>query len=158
MILSSIGKINTPLVPNSWYKHFQQHLNQQLVLFFLKGISEGFRIWYGGCARDLKSSNKNLHSALLHPQVVNEYIHQDWAVNKLGGRPIFTKWMTSGTYHCFGMIPKYHQVTKWCLIVMVYIDTCLSFGLHSALWLFSILADLIYGMHSKMESPLWFIT
>ena len=68
---------NTPLVQDSWRHCLQEHPNQQLTQFFLKGISEGFRVGYGTQATSLKSSKRNLQSVLLHPEVIDNYIQNE---------------------------------------------------------------------------------
>ena len=212
MIPPSAMKITTPLVQNSWRLGLQEHPNQQLAQFFLNGISEGFRIGYGSDARSPRSSKRNLQSALLHPEVIDDYIKTEVSAQRVAG-PFSTEECTFVNINRFGVIPKHHQANKWRLIVdlshpegfsindgipshlcsltyitvddavqeilktgpgtllakvdiksafrllpvhpadrcllgmkwrtMVYIDTCLPFGLRSAPRLFNILADLL---------------
>ena len=212
MIPSSAKRINTPLVQDSWRHCLQEHPNQQLTQFFLKGISEGFRVGYGIQATSPKSSKRNLQSALLHPEVIDNYIQNELSAHRMAG-PFSVDECCFVNINRFGVIPKHHQANKWRLIVdlshpegfsindgipshlcslsyitvddtiqeilqtgpgtllakvdiknafrllpvhpadrcllgmkwknMVYIDTCLPFGLRSAPRLFNILADLL---------------
>ena len=44
VVSRSACKINTPLNTQNWYQYLFRHPNQELVSYFLKGISAGFRI------------------------------------------------------------------------------------------------------------------
>ena len=44
LIPSAACQINTPLNALNWQHHLAKHPNQDLVLYFLDGISNGFRI------------------------------------------------------------------------------------------------------------------
>ena len=100
--------IHTPLIIHSWRKALSLHPNQPLVEFFLKGISQGFRIGFNHLPNRLKPVHKNLAGALQHPQVVEEYLSAELLTSP------FTKDLPINR---FGVIPKYHQPNKWCLIV-----------------------------------------
>ena len=70
----SACKINTPLNAKNWQHHLSTHPNQNLVLYFIDGISNGFRIGISTLVQVLQSARKNLQAVLLHPQVVDEYL------------------------------------------------------------------------------------
>ena len=116
MIPSSAKNIYTPLVQNTWRQYLHQHPNRRLVQFFLKGISEGFRIGYGSYAKGPKSSKQNLQSALLHPQIVDDYIKTELLTHRVAG-PYSTDECPGVIVNRFGVIPKLHQANKWHLIV-----------------------------------------
>ena len=116
MIPQSAKNICTPLVQNNWCQYLHQHPNQQLVQFFLKGISEGYRIGYGSNTKGAKSSKQNLQSALLHPQVVDDYIKTELLMHRVAG-PYSTDECPLININRFGVIPKHHQANKWRLIV-----------------------------------------
>ena len=116
MIPSSAKRINTPLVQDSWRHCLQEHPNQRLTQFFLKGISEGFRVGYGTRATNPKSSRRNLQSALLHPEVIDNYIQNELLAHRVAG-PFTVDECHSVIINRFGVIPKHHQANKWRLIV-----------------------------------------
>ena len=51
--------IHTPLIPTAWSELLSSYPDQQLVQFFLRGITEGFQIGYSDCVfQGLRSSRK----------------------------------------------------------------------------------------------------
>ena len=107
--------IHTPLIIHSWRKALSSHPNQPLVEFFLKGISQGFRIGFNHLPNELKPARKNLAGALQHPQVVEEYLSAELLHHRVAGP--FTKDLSFVHINRFGVIPKHHQPNKWRLIV-----------------------------------------
>ena len=204
--------IITPLILPAWRHLLISHQHRELVHFFLQGLTHGFRIGYTGPSGDLKSTKRNLQSALYHPEVVDQYLATEVRENRIAG-PFPSGTILAAHISRFGVIPKAHQPNKWCLIVdlshpqgksvndgipkelcsmayitiddavqrimglgrgtlmakidiksafrlipvhpadrrllamawrdVIYIDTCLPFGLRSAPKLFNILADLL---------------
>ena len=106
--------IHTPLIIHSWRKALSLHPNQPLVEFFLKGISQGFRIGFNHLPNGLKPARKNLAGALQHPQVVEEYLSAEFLHHRVAGP--FTKDLPFVHINRFGVIPKHHQPNKWRLI------------------------------------------
>ena len=66
--------IQTPLVIPKWTQALQSHPLKSLAAYFLTGITFGFRVGYNHPRRLLKSAPKNLEGALLHPEVVEDYL------------------------------------------------------------------------------------
>ena len=56
--------ISTLLSPRAWTEMLASHSNQQLVHFFLDGISNGFRLGFNHTQSTLKSAGKNLPAAM----------------------------------------------------------------------------------------------
>ena len=69
------SKIHNPLEQSSWRQHIQQHLNQELVQYFLQGTAKGFRIGHKDYTKKLKIT-KDLQSATVHPEVLDYYIYK----------------------------------------------------------------------------------
>ena len=66
--------ITTPLALSAWRHVLISHPHQGLVHLFFEGIASEFRIGYTLSAYNLKSVRCNLHSALLHPEVITQYL------------------------------------------------------------------------------------
>ena len=67
-------RVTTPLKVPAWSIYLRTYPHQELVQFFLRGITEGFRIRFNYHNRQLKSAQKNLEGALSHPSIVQEYL------------------------------------------------------------------------------------
>ena len=107
----------TPLIFTTWQQALLQYPNQQLVQFFLQGISQGFRIGYSyHTGTTLKAARKNLLGARQHPQVVDEYLSKELSHNRIAG-PYSKSKLSSIQINRFGVIPKRHQQNSWRLIV-----------------------------------------
>ena len=89
---------------------------QDLIKFFIEGITEGFRIGFNYQCTTLKPARKNMESANLHPTVVTEYLKTELNQNRVAG-PFAPTVVTGGHTSRFGVIPKHHQRDKWRLIV-----------------------------------------
>ena len=64
----------------------------------------------------LRPTQKNLQGALLHPQVVDEYLQTELSLHRISG-PFPQTSFPAIQIGRFGVIPKRHQVNKWWLIV-----------------------------------------
>ena len=85
-IPQSAQQIHTPLIFGTWQQVLLQYPNQQLVEFFLKGISEGFHIGYSyHIGSNLKAAKKESRGARQYPQVVDEYLSKELHLNRIAG-------------------------------------------------------------------------
>ena len=66
--------IQTPLIIPRWTQALQAYPLKSLADFFLTGITFGFRVGYNHPTRPLRSARKNLEGALLHPEIVEDYL------------------------------------------------------------------------------------
>ena len=112
----SACEINTPLNTQNWHKCLCRHPNQELVSYFLKGLSAGFRIGLCTPVHSLHSAHKYLQGALLHPQVVDDYLQTELSLGRISG-PFQKSQCSTVQISRFGVIPKHHQPNKWRLIV-----------------------------------------
>ena len=101
------------------------HPNTDLVEFFLHGISQGFRIGFQRATNPLHSARKNLQGATSHPEVVDTYIKDELALNRVFG-PYSRHQCPSVQISRFGVIPKSHQPIKWRLIIDLSHPQCHS--------------------------------
>ena len=134
VIPSSSGKINTPLILNS--RLTPSAASKSTVGTALPGgYFWRFQNWvliY--CARNPKSSKKNLQTAFLHPQVVDKYIKTELWMHKMVGSYLPNKYPLL-LISRFVVIPKHHQVDKWLVIVDVSHpdDYSINYGIASHL-------------------------
>jgi len=83
-----------------------QYPNQQLVEFYLKGISKGMHVGYSyHIGSNLKAAEKNLEGARQYPQVVDEYLSKELHLNRTAG-PYYKSMFPSIQISRFGVIPK----------------------------------------------------
>ena len=86
-----------------------------MVDIVLQGIKTGFRIGFCQPRRSLKSSKKNLQSALLHEEVIDKYLDEEISEGRVAG--LFPPMITPNVQISrFGVIPKAHQPGRWRLI------------------------------------------
>ena len=76
---------STPLSPRAWTEMLASHSNQQLVCFFLDGISNGFRLGFNHTQSTLKFAGKNLLAAMAHPDIVIEYLQHEISLKRVAG-------------------------------------------------------------------------
>ena len=95
-------------------QHLCNHPDQDFVAYILKRIQQGFRIRVDS-THNFISTNKNMGSATLNPQVIEEYIKQELELGNIVGP--FSKTLTPAVHiNRFGVILKKHQPDKWRLI------------------------------------------
>ena len=105
--------ITTPLIYHQWEKALALHPDRQFVQYLLSGIKQGFHI---GVNRHhtCKRAKGNMHSALLHPTPIEDYLRTELQAGRIVG-PI------PDSPHIqisrFGVIPKSGQPSKWRLIL-----------------------------------------
>ena len=108
--------IHTPLVEPKWAQALQTYPLKSLAEFFLSGITFGFHIGYNHPGRSLRSAHKNLEGALLHSEIVEDYLETEVANHRVAG-PYNKKSCPNAHISRFGVIPKHNQQGKWRLIV-----------------------------------------
>ena len=103
--------ISTSLIPAHWHCALEKYPNRDLVDFFIRGITQGFRIGfsYGSCP--LKSSKRNLEGALSHPDVVEDYLQAEVNLQRVAG-PHPPSLLPNCQISRFGVIPKNSQPGK----------------------------------------------
>ena len=108
--------VKTPLNIWAWNHYLSKCSADPLVQFFIKGISEGFRIGFINQDGNCRSARTNLQSALEHPHIVSEYLRKEVCEGRVAG-PFNRSLAPSVHINRFGVIPKSHQPNKWRLIV-----------------------------------------
>ena len=84
-------------------------------IFFIAGISNGFRLGFSRPASWLKSARKNLSLAVLHPEVVDEYLAAELTKSHIAS-PFSKQDIPEAHISRFGVIPKKYS-QQWRLIV-----------------------------------------
>ena len=74
------------------------------------------KIGFSNGSVNLKSARTNLHSAILHPEVVDEYIQNELSLGRISGPYPLSQCPEVHTSR-FGVILKNHQPNKWYLII-----------------------------------------
>ena len=88
------------------------HPIQQLIHFFLEGISNGFRLGFNHTQSTLKSAGRNLSAAIAHPDTVIEYLQHEISLKRVAG-PFSRRLLPNAHVSRFGVIPKSHQINRW---------------------------------------------
>ena len=115
LIPHSAQFVHTPLNAKSWQVYLQSHPNQDLVNYFLDGLTAGFRIGFTTPAT-LHAAKRNMSSATDHPTVVEDYLQAELDHNRIFG-PYSRSQCQNVHVSRFGVIPKQYQTNKWRLIV-----------------------------------------
>ena len=108
--------ISTPLSLPTWTDMLATHPNQQLIHFFLEGITNGFRLGFSHTQPTLKSARKNLPAATAHPDIVMKYLQHEISLKRVVG-PFSRTLLPDIHVSRFGVIPKRHQINSWRLIL-----------------------------------------
>ena len=108
---------HTPLDQGAWELALRQHPDRVFVRFLLTGLQAGFRIGFRRPS-PLQSASRNMRSALLHPEVVREYLQKECARLRMLGPfpPSAVAGLLPLQINRFGVIPKGHNTGKWRLI------------------------------------------
>ena len=77
--------IHTPLIKPKWAQDLQTYPLKSLAEFFLSGITFGFHIGYNHPGRPLRSAHRNREGALLHPEIVEDYLETKVANRRVAG-------------------------------------------------------------------------
>lgn len=104
----------TPLVLAHFARELYHHPDRQQVSYVLQGLQDGFRVGFHNT--QLKSAKKNKPSAYQHPAVIDKYLANEVALNRVAG-PFPSPPLPNLHISSFGVIPKKGQPGKWRLIV-----------------------------------------
>ncbi len=112
-----LAKVVTPLKLCRWEEALRAHPDQAFAKYILRGIEGGFRIGFNDKCCHLKARPSNMPSAEEHPEVVDNYIREEVASERLvemtGSEAERLGIHTSP----FGVIPKKNKPNKWRLIL-----------------------------------------
>ena len=112
----SIRHISSPLSSrlDSWRRALARHPDEAFTQYVLEGLHHGFRIGYRAEA-PLRSAPNNLHSAKLHPEVIDDYIASEIGERRMLG-PFHPGEIPGLHVSRMGVVPKGHTPGRWRLI------------------------------------------
>ena len=90
--------------------------DKQLISYLLQGMQFGFRVGFNRHSSKLVSERKNMQSALLNKQPVQEFLTKESLAGRILG-PFHPHHMPMIHTSRFGVIPKRSQPGKWRLIL-----------------------------------------
>jgi len=85
LVPPEVQQITTPLIKQQWNTLLATYPNQDMAIFFIQGLTNGFRIGYQYSNGHLKSATMNMVSAIAHPKVVEEYIANEVSMSRVAG-------------------------------------------------------------------------
>ena len=91
------------------------HPNPDKVAYVVQGLRDGFHLGFN-YSTSLKSATGNMASALLNPQVIDNYLQSEVQSGRVAG-PFSQPPLPVLHVSRFGVIPKRHQPGKWRLIL-----------------------------------------
>lgn len=106
----------SPLVFSKFQEELVNHPDRSAVAYVLSGVQWGFQVGFAAPAGSLKSASSNMHSALEHPSIIDNYLETEVSLGRVAGpfpSPPFPNLHISR----FGVIPKSNQPGKWRLIL-----------------------------------------
>ena len=103
-----------PLRGAAWAHKLRGHPDAEFSQFILLGIKHGFRIGFDYPNHRCVSAKRNMRSASMHPQPIDQYIGKECTAGRIIGLlPRDTEGILVSRV---GVIPKPHQPGKWHLI------------------------------------------
>ena len=99
----------------AWDKELVSHPDQERASYLLNGLRNGFRIGYNYKDNTCQPRRKNMPSADLHHQIVEEYLSKECSTGKIVG-PLPLQEFPFVQISPFGVIPKFTP-GKWRLIL-----------------------------------------
>ncbi len=107
-----LKSVESPLVVSQWSSLLKDHPDKQFAQYVLTGIAEGFRIGFDYVWAECRSAQSNLRSAESNPDVVETYLQEEVALDRVVG-PWPPGKFPSIQISPFGVIPKGHSPRKW---------------------------------------------
>ena len=106
----------TPLQLSQFQAEVRGYPDQSAAAYVLTGLREGFHIGFDTSSVSLQSASSNMHSALEHPLVIDDYLQVEVSYGRVAG-PFATPPVPGLHVSHFGVIPKNNQHGKWHLIL-----------------------------------------
>ena len=106
----------SPLQLSQFQAELRDYPDQAAASYVLTGLKEGFHIGFEASSVALRSASSNMHSALVHPSVIDAYLETEVSCGRVAG-PFTTLPFPDLHISRFGVIPKNNQPGQWRLIL-----------------------------------------
>jgi hypothetical protein len=108
--------ISSPLTRHlhQWRRTLAGHPDREFATYVLNGIERGFRVGFVQ-GSPLSPASRNMHSAALHPSVVDSYISTETREGRMLG-PFPPGRIEGLQINRMGVVPKGHTPGRWRLI------------------------------------------
>ena len=113
--LPVLSAVKTPLNVAAWRSALSSHPDPALARYICQGLEQGFRVGFQR-GSPLKSAARNLVSASLHPEAVNEFIAKELSLGRLLGPFQEDTELPQLHINRIGVVPKGHNAGKWRII------------------------------------------
>ena len=115
VLLDYLRKVVTPIKLDARAEALSTHPDQIFADYIQRCISQGFRIGFNPALASVQSSKANLASAMQQAEVVDKYLQEELAANKI----IQVQEGDAALIHCSpsGVIPKRNRPNKWRFIL-----------------------------------------
>lgn len=111
----------SPINISFWEQELASHKDAQFVALILQGLRKGFPIGFQSSSHTLRPAKGNLISALVHPQVVSNYIAKELELQRIAlvGPAATTTTISQFNIQLspLGVIPKKGRVDQWRMIM-----------------------------------------
>ena len=101
----------TPINVDRFQYELRHHPNPDKVAYVVQGLRDGFHLGFN-YSTSLKSATRNMASALLNPQVIDNCLQLDVETGRVAG-PFSQPPLPILHVIRFGVFPKRHQPVKW---------------------------------------------
>ena len=105
--------IVTPLHPDIWAEHLQEHPDPHFADYIISGIQSGFRIGFNHPMHHCHSSRRNMLSASQFPHIICKHLNTELALNKVQSHLSIQMCFQS----IWGNSYKRHRENEWWLIL-----------------------------------------
>ena len=109
----------TPLQWLTWAMVLESHPDRDFSAYIVEGLRDGFRLGFNYASHICTSANRNMVSALQHPEVIDKYLREETRLGRVIG-PLDTQEVDGIQISRFGVIPKPHKPGKWRLILDLF--------------------------------------
>ena len=98
----------------AWQAGLAAHPDREFAAYILEGLQYGFRVGFDH-TKPLKPASKNMPSAQLHPEVIDQYLAKEASAGRILG-PIAAGTTNRAQTNRLGVVPKGHTPGRWRLI------------------------------------------
>ena len=112
----ALGQIVTPMVADEWKEQLASHPDEDYQAYLVKGLREGFKIWFNHVSAKCVSVVSNMQSASKQASAIDNFLTSELAAGRVLGS-VGPDLAVSIPVNCFGLVPRDREPGKWQLIV-----------------------------------------